>query len=189
MGTEKDIRFGEWLRRELEKRGYEFEGPRAGGKARFAQRAGISASIVSRILSEDRVPEIETLRKIGQVLGYNLGEMLVFAGLAEPEEVLDSAPEDRRPRLEAISGGRKDPEEYGEPDFFADIAAGVTPPYPPFGLRAGDNSEATIWAMEDLPPEVRWAAIRGKRSAQDAAYGHPRTRYRETDLPREGNGR
>lgn len=88
MGTEEDKPppFGEWLRREMQRRGYDTEGPRAGGRTRLAAETGISLSVISRILIDNRVPEIKALRAIGQRFGYSLGEMLVHAGLAEPDE-------------------------------------------------------------------------------------------------------
>lgn len=87
MSTEARQPFGEWLREEMLRQGYEVDGPRAGGRTLLAKRSGISLSIVSRILGENRVPEVPALRAIGKTLGYTLGEMMVFAGLAEPEEL------------------------------------------------------------------------------------------------------
>lgn len=89
VGTEKDEPplFGAWLRREMERRGYETEGPRAGGRTRLANETGISLSVVSRILIDNRIPEIKALRAIGAVFGYSLGEMLVHAGLAGTDEL------------------------------------------------------------------------------------------------------
>ncbi|WP_329521232.1 helix-turn-helix domain-containing protein [Spirillospora sp. NBC_01491] len=87
MGTKEDIPFGTWLRREMRERGYDIEGPRAGGKTRLANETGISLSIISRILSDNRVPEIKALRALGAALGYTLGEMMIHAGVAAPEEI------------------------------------------------------------------------------------------------------
>lgn len=87
MGTEKDIPFGHWLRREMKRRGYETEGPRAGGRTRLAKETGISLSVISRILIDNRVPETKALRAIGETFGYSLGEMMVHAGVANPGEL------------------------------------------------------------------------------------------------------
>lgn len=86
VGSKKDIPFGTWLREEMIKRGYELEGPRPGGRSRLAKEAGVDLSIVSRILNENRVPEIKALRAIGTTLGYSLGEMMMHAGIAGPDE-------------------------------------------------------------------------------------------------------
>ncbi|TDD97563.1 helix-turn-helix domain-containing protein [Actinomadura rubrisoli] len=91
MGTEEDKRFGVWLRREMELRGYEVDGSRAGGRTRLAKQTGISPSVISRILIDDRVPEIKALRAIGEVFGYSLGDMLVHAGVATAKEIAPSA--------------------------------------------------------------------------------------------------
>lgn len=76
-----------WLRAEMPKRGYPLEGPRAGGITRLADAAGISRGSMSRIVSGQNDASIDALRKIGQVLGYSLGDMMIHAGLATPEDV------------------------------------------------------------------------------------------------------
>lgn len=43
--------------------------------------------MVNRILSEDRGAEVDVLRRIGKALGYNVGEMLLHAGMAERDEL------------------------------------------------------------------------------------------------------
>lgn len=75
--------FGLWLRDELTQRGFN----ERGGATRFAREAGVDVSIVSRVLNEGRAPQIEALRSFGRVLGYTLGEMLVFAGVATADEL------------------------------------------------------------------------------------------------------
>lgn len=75
---------GLWLRRELTGRGYDLL---HGGQSKFARETDVHVSIVSRVLNEDRGVEIDALRRMGSVLGYSLGEMLVFAGLATIEEL------------------------------------------------------------------------------------------------------
>jgi transcriptional regulator with XRE-family HTH domain len=77
-------RLGVWLRSELTKRRYDLE---RGGQSRFAREADIHPSMVNRILSEDRGAEVDVLRRIGKALGYNLGEMLLHAGMAERDEL------------------------------------------------------------------------------------------------------
>lgn len=82
-----NTKFAQWLRQEMPRRGYPLEGPRAGGIARLAADAGIGHGSVSRLVAGQTEPSITTLRRIGQLWGYTLGEMLVHAGLAEPEEM------------------------------------------------------------------------------------------------------
>ncbi|MFI7468215.1 hypothetical protein [Nonomuraea sp. NPDC049646] len=84
-------RLGRWLHDELTKRGYDLK---FRGQSQFAREAGIAASIVNRILNEDRGAENEILRKIGRALGYTLGEMLIFSGQAEREELSVRSPDD-----------------------------------------------------------------------------------------------
>ena len=75
-----------WLKTEMPRKGYPLAGPRAGGISRLADDAGISRAALSRIMSGQADPSIETLRALGGTLGYTLIEMLEFAGLVEPEE-------------------------------------------------------------------------------------------------------
>lgn len=84
-------RLGEWLDAELTKRGYDLT---RGGQSRFAREADIHPSMVNRILSEDRGAEVYVLRRIGNALGYNLGEMLLHAGMAERHELPARSPDD-----------------------------------------------------------------------------------------------
>ncbi|MFC4122092.1 hypothetical protein [Nonomuraea zeae] len=44
-------------------------------------------SVLNRVLNEGRGVEIDGLRRMGKALGYSLGEMLIFAGQAEPDEL------------------------------------------------------------------------------------------------------
>jgi transcriptional regulator with XRE-family HTH domain len=87
---------GVWLREELTKRGYNLE---FRGQSQFARESGVAASIINRILNEDRGAELDVLRRIGQALGYNVGEMLMFAGLVTRDELPPRSPEE----LQAIS--------------------------------------------------------------------------------------
>jgi transcriptional regulator with XRE-family HTH domain len=76
-----------WLRTEMPRRGYPIDGPRAGGIARLADEAEISRASMSRIVNGLAEPSIDNLRKIGTVLGYSFGEMLIHAGIAEPADL------------------------------------------------------------------------------------------------------
>ncbi len=75
---------GVWLAGELTRRGYDLA---RGGQSRLAREADIHPSVINRVLREDRGLEIGLLRRLGKALGYSLGEMLVHAGLAEPDEL------------------------------------------------------------------------------------------------------
>nr|SAP16304.1 hypothetical protein BN4615_P10967 [Nonomuraea gerenzanensis] len=77
-------RLGLWLREELTQRGYNLE---FRGQSRFAQEAGVAASIINRILHEDRGATNDVLRRIGKALGYTLGEVLELSGLATREDL------------------------------------------------------------------------------------------------------
>lgn len=132
MGTEEDKPFGVWLRREMQRRGYDLEGPRAGGRTRLAKETGLSLSIISRILNDNRVPEVKALRSLGDALGYSLTEMLVHAGMADREDLPPSVTPSREPRV-------------------------VVPHW--VSLRDLSDWEQHIWVTPGLTVEQRQAAV------------------------------
>ncbi len=71
----------------MERRGYPVGGPRSGGISRLATDTGISQATVSRLVNGQGEPSVDSLRKIGNLWGYSLGQMLVFAGVADPADV------------------------------------------------------------------------------------------------------
>ena len=75
---------GAWLREELTRRDYDLQ---RGGQSRFARETDVHVSVLNRVLNEGRGVEIDALRRIGNALGYSLGEMLIFAGLADRDEL------------------------------------------------------------------------------------------------------
>lgn len=79
--------FSDWLRKEMRRRGWEPDGTRSGGRTALAAQSGVHISVISRALNEGRTPDLDSLRLLGQAFGYNLGEMLVFAGRAERDEL------------------------------------------------------------------------------------------------------
>ncbi|MDP4500997.1 helix-turn-helix domain-containing protein [Nonomuraea turcica] len=123
--------FGAWLREQMDRRGYSGRG----GSTRLARDAGINLSIVSRALNDEVVPALDALRGIGKALGYTLGEMMVFAGVATPDE---------------LPIRRESPDEASAP---------VEPsPYT-------DPHERQLWEMRDLPERVRRHVIISLRAA------------------------
>lgn len=96
------IGLAEWLKREMPRRGYPIEGARAGGLSRLADDAGISRAALSRIMSGQAEPSLDTLRALGRCLGYSNLDMLRFAGIVEPEDLAGSqsgSPDDDVPRI------------------------------------------------------------------------------------------
>lgn len=75
--------FGAWLRAEMDAHGYTDRG----ALTRLAKEAGVNKSTVSRAINEGVIPDINALRGLGRVLGHTLGEMLVHAGIATPDEL------------------------------------------------------------------------------------------------------
>ncbi|MFJ2017211.1 helix-turn-helix domain-containing protein [Streptomyces nodosus] len=78
--------FGEWLSRELIARGYDLR-ERGGGRRAFADKAGLGAAIISRVLRDTAVPDIKTCGKIARALGIKTGPVLVRAGHLPADEL------------------------------------------------------------------------------------------------------
>lgn len=122
----------------MPRHGYPLEGHRAGGVSRLAEDAGIPQATMSRLVHGKSNPDVQTLRRLGPIFGKSLDEMIVIAGLAEPDE-FDT------PRLTLI-----DNPEY-EPSIEELVG----------GFR--DADEAAIAAVESAPVEYRLKAILMRR--------------------------
>jgi hypothetical protein len=130
---------GVWLRQELIRRGYDLQ---RGGQSRFARESDIHVSIINRVINRGQGVETDVLRRIGAALGYNLGEMLVLAGIAERSELPVRSPQEVEEAPPA------------EPD---------TNPYT-------DRYERQIWEMDGLSESVRWQVIRYLRFAIEGEH-------------------
>jgi transcriptional regulator with XRE-family HTH domain len=165
----------------MPRRGYPLKGPRAGGITRLAADAGIPQATMSRLVNGIGEPSTETLRRIGAVLGYSLGEMMVRAGLAQPSEMArpnadpsttapHPAPLKSVPTVQLGAPGDPDP---------ADPVTGIG------GLRLTDDdkSELEIWMMTVLPWQTRATLIQTLRDCDAEAAAE-----RRPNEPRAGNG-
>lgn len=102
--------FAAWLRDQLLTRGY----PEHGGQKRFARDSGVSPATVSRLLRADGLPDLRTLNSLSEALSIPLGEILVRAGVAAPEDLAAAArplsPEPITPEQAAAELGITDPQ-------------------------------------------------------------------------------
>ncbi|MFF2922760.1 helix-turn-helix domain-containing protein [Streptomyces celluloflavus] len=102
--------FAAWLRDQLLTRGY----PEHGGQRKFAKDSGISPATVSRLLRADGLPDLRTLHLLAEALGVPLGEILVRAGVATPEQLAAAArpisPDPITPKQAAAELGITDPQ-------------------------------------------------------------------------------
>lgn len=79
--------FARWLREQLEIRGYDLSA-RGGGRTKFADESGIGRATISRILSgHGTTTDTATLARIAETLHISLGEVLVRAGILNPNEL------------------------------------------------------------------------------------------------------
>ena len=139
-----------WLKTEMPRKGYPLAGPRAGGISRLADDAGISRAALSRIMSGQADPSIETLRALGDTLGHTLIEMLEFAGLIEPEE-------------RAAHEAQADHPSSALPQISPDDWWVTTPPEDLWlGINWGDLdiTERAIWHLPNTSPALRLRLFR-----------------------------
>ncbi|MEU9141676.1 helix-turn-helix transcriptional regulator [Streptomyces sp. NPDC048404] len=78
--------FALWLRQQLETRGFDL-GIRGGGQSRFAEESGIGRATISRILSGQGATDTAVLARLAEALHTPLGEVLVHAGILNPQEL------------------------------------------------------------------------------------------------------
>jgi transcriptional regulator with XRE-family HTH domain len=86
--------FARWLADAMPRHGYplrDTDGPRAGGISQLAIDASLPMATISLLVNSKAEPSIDTLRKLGAVFGLSIGQMLIHAGLATPEEIAPQA--------------------------------------------------------------------------------------------------
>ncbi len=72
--------FGWYLRALMERHGFESDSD-------LEAASGVSASLISRYQSGEVVPTAQNLRRLAPHLGASMGQLMVEAGLATPEEL------------------------------------------------------------------------------------------------------
>lgn len=155
--TPPDTAFARWLRRQMPKRGYPIDGPRAGGATRLAEDANIGQATMSRLLNGRQEPTVETLRKIGDLWGYSLPQMMIFAGLTTVEEIAKVQARSAPPIQ--VTGDTAPPESTVDP--YRD--PGDLPPY--VDLTSLEPWEAQVLsALTELSPEERVETLRYVRA-------------------------
>jgi transcriptional regulator with XRE-family HTH domain len=165
----------------MPRRGYPLEGHRAGGITRLAADTGISQATMSRMVNGQGEPSIDSLRKIGDLWGYTLQEMMVFAGFAEAS---DRPPVAHIGQVEFATPERTQGvhvERYDERHLRADVivATGVTmdeaiaklEKLSPQG-KLSDNERATVAMLRGMgyaPEQVAGAIMLLWRFAEKQA--------------------
>ncbi|MFB7899950.1 helix-turn-helix domain-containing protein [Streptomyces xiamenensis] len=86
--------FAAWFHKELTRRGYDLSRV-GGGRARFAEVAGVSASTIGRLLRGEMTTDVRILGQLATALGYPLGEILVKAGVLRADELQAARTPDR----------------------------------------------------------------------------------------------
>ncbi|KAB2344822.1 helix-turn-helix domain-containing protein [Actinomadura rudentiformis] len=132
--------FATWLREQMTARGYQLDGPRAGGPSRLAREIGVHRASVGRMLNRGVIPKLETLEAIATQFKIPRSDVLTAAGLGN-----ESTSDAEAPAPATVSDEDPDPNE---------LFTG--------GLR--DQHERAIWAMVGLPWQARQAAIEAVRT-------------------------
>lgn len=93
MTTGELDRFATWIEELIRSRGFDIDNPRGGGKSRLADEAGVHRAAVTRLLQRQSMPDLETMRRLAQVLRVPVRDMLIRSGrLTEEDLPLPSAP-------------------------------------------------------------------------------------------------
>lgn len=115
MTTGELDRFATWIEELIRRRGFDIDSPRGGGKSRLADEAGVHRAAITRLLQRQSMPDLETTRRLAQVLQVPVRDMLIQSGrLTEDDLPLPSvgqAPRvggaSRWRRLRTVSGSRR----------------------------------------------------------------------------------
>jgi transcriptional regulator with XRE-family HTH domain len=86
--ADRAAQFADWLHQQLTAQGYDLSGPRSGGRSRFAEDSGISASTVGRLLDGKRITDMDVLAKLAEKLGVTLGTVLLRAGIVSEADLV-----------------------------------------------------------------------------------------------------
>ncbi|MDT0610117.1 helix-turn-helix transcriptional regulator [Streptomyces lancefieldiae] len=111
MTTGELDRFAAWIEELIRRRGFDIDSPRGGGKSRLADEAGVHRAAITRLLQRQSMPDLETTRRLAQVLQVPVRDMLIRSGrLTEDDLPLPSAPTagaagERRLTLEEAADG------------------------------------------------------------------------------------
>ncbi|MFJ8231741.1 helix-turn-helix domain-containing protein [Streptomyces sp. NPDC094448] len=129
--------FATWIEDLIRRRGYDIDSPRGGGKSRLADEAGVHRAAITRLLQRQSMPDLETTRRLAQVLDVPVRDMLIRSGrLTEDDLPLPQTPEagaaavpgERRLTLEEAAAGLGVPADQRE--MFIRVAGQFLPPEP-----------------------------------------------------------
>jgi hypothetical protein len=126
---------------------------------RLAADAGISQATMSRLLSGRGEPSTDSLRKLGNLWGYSLQQMMVFAGLADdqPGEVAAAKP---APPQTGVRVERHDV-RHVQVDIVVDTHMSMDEAIESLG-DLSDNERATVYMLKGMgypPAEVAGAVM------------------------------
>jgi transcriptional regulator with XRE-family HTH domain len=82
--------FSVWFVGLMRKRGYNVDGPRAGGQAKLSEDSGVSNTVISHMMNGRRIPDVQTMVKLGPYLGTTVREMLLHSGRVLEKDLVAS---------------------------------------------------------------------------------------------------
>lgn len=87
MTTGELDRFATWIEELIRRRGFDIDSPRGGGKSRLADEAGVHRAAITRLLQRQSMPDLETTRRLAQVLQVPVRDMLIQSGRLTEEDL------------------------------------------------------------------------------------------------------
>ncbi|MFG2590979.1 helix-turn-helix domain-containing protein [Streptomyces sp. NPDC048438] len=87
MTTGELDRFATWIEELIRRRGFDIDSPRGGGKSRLADEAGVHRAAITRLLQRQSMPDLETTRRLAQVLQVPVRDMLIESGRLTEEDL------------------------------------------------------------------------------------------------------
>lgn len=79
--------FATWIEELIRRRGFDIDSPRGGGKSRLADEAGVHRAAITRLLQRQSMPDLETTRRLAQVLQVPVRDMLIRSGRLTEEDL------------------------------------------------------------------------------------------------------
>lgn len=90
-------RFTDLVRAQATKAGYDFSGPRSGGRKALAETTGMSHASVCRMINGRTIPAPEFFESIAHAIDIHVGHLFELAGIVSPGVLTGGQPPEPLP--------------------------------------------------------------------------------------------